>query len=227
VPHELAGASTLVVFDLDGTITRHDTLMPFLLGCLRFRPWRLPRLLVVVPLALRFLLDRDRGRFKGSLIHWTLGGLSRGALDSSAGSFVSRLLGRGLFAEALQAVSDHRARGERLVLMSASVDLYVPLIARALGFEQTICSAVRWRTDGRLDGHLATANCRGEEKRRCLQALIASENPGSVIAYGNSRSDLAHMRLAQQAYLVNGPERWLRASPGIRTLHWSRHCAAD
>ncbi len=70
---------------------------------------------------------------------------------------------RGLFAEALRAIEAHRAcKGDKLLLMSASIDLYVPLIGGALGFGQTLCSQVRWRGDGRLDGCLATANCRGE-----------------------------------------------------------------
>ena len=34
----------------------------------------------------------------------------------------------------------HRARGDRLLLMSASTDLYVPRIGRALGFDETICT---------------------------------------------------------------------------------------
>jgi phosphatidylglycerophosphatase C len=99
----------------------------------------------------------------------------------------------------------HRARGDRLLLMSASVDLYVPRIAQALGFDEVICTQVRWRSDGRLDGRLASANCRGEEKRRCLAAVIARDSPDRIYAYGNSGSDLPTWQLAHEAYLVNGP----------------------
>ena len=220
MPRESAAGGGLAVFDLDGTITRHDTFMPFVLGCLWRRPWRLPRLLLIVPSALHYLVHRDRGRLKGTLLRATLGGLARIDLEHWAGSFVPKLLHRGLYAEALQAIADHRLQGDRLLLMSASVDLYVPVIARALGFEQSICSKVRWRADGRLDGRLATANCQGEEKRRCLQALIAREAPARIYAYGNSGSDLPHLRLAQQGYLVNAPVRLLASNPGIRALHW-------
>jgi phosphatidylglycerophosphatase C len=226
VPHEAAAAGALAVFDLDGTITRRDTLVPFVWSCLRRRPWRLPLLLSIVPLTLGFVLHRDRGRFKGGLIRATLGGLPRAYLERCAERFVPRLLQQGVFAEALHAIAMHRLRGDTLVLMSASVDLYVPSIGRALGFGQTICSQLRWRADGRLDGRLATANCRGEEKRRCLQALIARERPSQVYAYGNSRSDLPHMRLAQQGYLINGPARLLQSSPGIQALHWSQRGSA-
>lgn len=226
MPHEGTAGLALAVFDLDGTITRHDTLMPFLLDCLWRKPWRLPRLLQLPLLAWGYLLHRDRGRFKGALIRSMIGGLPRGWLEARAAGFVPLLLQRGLFAEALRAIDDHRARGDRLVLMSASVDLYVPLIGAALGFAQTICSRVRWNPDGTLDGRLASANCYGEEKRRCLQALIARESPQRLYAYGNSGSDLPHMRLASQAYLINGPNRLIGSSATIEALRWSHRGAA-
>lgn len=221
MPHEAPAGNGLAVFDLDGTITRHDTLMPFVLACVLRRPWRLPRLLLIPPLALAFLFHRDRGRFKGALLRATIGGLPRAWLTARAGDFVPRLLERGLFAEALSAIEHHRAQGDRLVLMSASVDLYVPQIGQALGFGETICTQVRWNENGRLDGRLATANCRGEEKRRCLQALIARQGPSRVYAYGNSGSDLPHMRLAQQAFLINGPSRRIGSSATIQSLRWT------
>jgi phosphoserine phosphatase len=105
--------------------------------------------------------------------------------------------------------------------MSASTDLYVPLIGHALGFAQTLCTQVRWRPDGRLDGRLATANCQGAEKRRCLEALIAHERPARVYAYGNSRDDLLHMRLAQHGSFVNGSAQLVQDSPGIEAVRWS------
>jgi phosphatidylglycerophosphatase C len=179
-------------------------------------------LLLIPALVAQYAIHRDRGRFKGALLRATLGGLARSDLERSAAGFVPRLLQRGLFAEALQAIAQHRLQGDRLILMSASVDLYVPLIGQALGFEQTICSKVRWRGDGRLDGRLATANCQGEEKRRCLQALIARERPERIYAYGNSGSDLPHMELAQHGYLINGPQRLIAASANIQALHWSQ-----
>ncbi|MFI4869960.1 MAG: HAD-IB family hydrolase [Steroidobacterales bacterium] len=209
----------LAVFDLDGTITRRDTLAPFLWGFLWRRPWRLPRLLLVLPAAARFLIDRDRGAIKGAVIHAALGGARRASIERWAERFVAGLLQRALYAEALGAIATHRARGDRLLLMSASTDLYVPRIARALGFDETICSEVRWRADGRLDGRLATANCRGEEKRRCLAAVIARDAPGRVCAYGDSRADLIHMQLVQEAYLVNVSAR-LAGRQRAQVLHW-------
>jgi phosphatidylglycerophosphatase C len=213
--------ATLAVFDLDGTLTRSDTLAPFLLGCLLRRPWRLLRLLAMLPAATRFLTHHDRGALKGALLHATLGGLRREPLQRSAIRFAARVLRHGMWSEAQQALAAHRARGDRLVLMSASTDLYVPQIAAALGFDACICSRVAWSADGRLDGHLAAANCRGEEKRRQLSLLIEREAPERVYAYGNSAADLPHLQLAQVAYLVNGPRHLPPPSAAhVQRLHW-------
>ncbi len=214
-------SGSLAVFDLDGTITRRDTFGPFLWGFLWRRPWRLARVLLVLPAAVGFVFNRDRGALKGALIHALLGGVQRASLSRWAERFVAELLSDGLYAEALAAIAMHRARGDRLLMMSASTDLYVPHIGRALGFDEIICTEVRWRADGRLDGRLASANCRGEEKRRCLAALIARDAPGRVYAYGDSRADLAHMQLVQEAYLVNASPRLVeRQAPQVQAIHW-------
>jgi HAD superfamily hydrolase (TIGR01490 family) len=220
-------SGNLAVFDLDGTITRHDTLWPFLLGYLWRRPWRVPRMLLAVPAALRFAFQGDRGDIKGALIHAALGGLMRPRLERWAELYVARVLCRDLFAEALAAIATHRRQGDRLLLMSASTDLYVPRIGAALGFDETICTKVRWRQDGRLDGHLASANCRGEEKLRCLQALVARERPECVYAYADSGSDLPHLQWVQRGFLINASRATLRrAAAGIQSLHWSQRASA-
>ena len=212
----------LVVFDLDGTITRRDTLLPFVLGFLQRRPWRLPRLLLVVPALVRFLLKRaDHGQLKSSLIKATLRGCTRTEVADWTARFVPRLLRHGLFADAQQRISAHRRREDRLILMSAGTDLYVPAIAHELGFAQVVCTGVRWNGD-RLCGELTTANRRGAEKARCFNVL-REQHPGlATVAYGNARSDLDHLRLADEGVLVNGTLRARRdaARAGVKCVAW-------
>ena len=216
---QAARHGALAVFDLDRTLTRHDTLLPYVLGYLWHHPARLPRLLLALPAAVRFLFERDHGALKGSFIHATLGGVPRGSLERWTERFVSRLIRSGMRGEALQVLGSHRQRGDRLLLMSASTDLYLPQIAAALGFDELICSHVLWRPDDRLDGRLTGYNCRGEEKRRQLAAVIARDAPSRVFAYGDSAADLLHMQLAQEAYLINAG-RGARLPAGVRALRW-------
>ena len=220
-----APASTpwIALFDLDGTLTWRDTLLPYLLGFVRRRPhrvlglWRLPYALIC------YWRDRDRGALKSRVITMLMRGEKRAVLDAWAQRFVAGLKpGRRFRPVALAVLETHRASGDHLVLLSASPDLYVPLIGQLLGFERTLCTEIQWQGD-RLDGRLKTANRRGEEKLSCLNWLREQYGGLRVIAYGNSASDLDHMRHADRALLVNGDSaaRRLADKAGIGVSYWN------
>lgn len=213
----------VALFDLDGTLTHHDTLLPFLTGYLARHPARLPGLWRIVPALFAYALGgRDRGLLKSRAIRAVMGGDARMVIEAWAQCFVAQLRPRGAFrAAGLAALEAHRSAGDHLVLLSASPDLYVPLIGTMLGFERTVCTEVRW--DGeRLDGALRTANRRGEEKVRCLEQLREDYAHAPVMAYGNSLSDLPHLERADRALLVNGNSAARRGAvrAGIATAEW-------
>jgi phosphatidylglycerophosphatase C len=214
----------VALFDLDGTLTWRDTLLPFLAGYLMRHPTRLLRLWRLAPALLEYATrGADRGRLKSHAIRAVMGGARRADLDAWAQSFVLALEPRHQFrAAALAALQVHRAAGDHLVLLSASPDLYVPRIGRLLCFERTVCTEILWQGD-RLDGALKTENRRGEEKLRCLEWLRTQYPDLPVIAYGNSAADLAHMRRADRAVLVNGnaAARRRAAEAGIPVADWT------
>jgi phosphatidylglycerophosphatase C len=213
---------SIAIFDLDGTITRHDTLFPLVLRWLARRPWQLARLLLVVPSALRFLVDRDRAAHKQSLLRATMRGTPRAALTEFTREFVRDTIANGSFHDALSTVRRHRDAGHHLVLMSASVDFYVPEFARQLEFDQVISTEVRWNGD-LLDGTLTSPNRRGEEKAHCLRALLAARPDQDTYAYGNSASDLPHLRLVRRGMLVNGSLAARREAVelGVSCVDWT------
>lgn len=216
------GPMSIAIFDLDGTITRHDTLFPLVLRWLARRPWQLARLVLVVPAAVRFCFDRDRGALKQSLLRATMRGAPREPLAEFASGFVRDTLARRSFHDALSTVRRHRDAGHHLVLMSASVDFYVPEFARQLGFDQVISTEVRWNGN-RLEGTLTSPNRRGEEKARCLRGLLAERPHEDTYAYGNSASDLPHLRLVRHGMLVNGSlaARREAAELGVACVDWT------
>lgn len=219
-----SAAPRLALFDLDGTLTWHDSLLPFLWGYLLRHPWRVLRLWRLPAALARYgLAGRDRGVLKAALIGMVMGGDARAEVDAWAQRFVAAMQGRGSFrAGALAALEAHRRAGDRLVLLSASPDLYVPLIGRLLGFERSVCTEVLWR-DERLCGALRSANRHGPEKLRCLEAL-RRDFPGlPVTAYGNSASDLVHLEAAEHGVLVNGNGVARRAAwrAGLTVADWT------
>lgn len=217
-------ATKVTVFDLDGTLTWRDTLLPYLTGFLGTHPGRLPRLWDL-PFALGVYAfgARDRGELKSRVIRAAMSGMSRASIDAWSDRFVAGLHPRRAFRPgAIAVLETHRSARDTLILLSASPDLYVPRVGALLGFDRTICTEVSWRGD-RLDGQLLTANRRGEEKLRCLEAL-RREYPGAIVtAYGNSASDLPHLERADHPVLVNGSTAARRGAvrAGIPVADWT------
>ena len=202
----------LAGFDLDGTITRRDTLLPYVMGFPMSAPRKYLGMLCLFWTVFLFVLRlRDHGDVKQAFIRSTLRGQTRAKVQAYTSQFVPSVIKSGVFADALERIEQHRREGARLVLMSASTDLYVPAFGASLGFDEVICTGVRWDGD-RLDGRLTTPNRRGTEKTRCFEVLRKG-HPGVVTAaYGNARSDLDHMRLAEQPLLVNASASTQRAA---------------
>jgi phosphatidylglycerophosphatase C len=208
----------LALFDLDGTISRHDTFFPFVTGLLREHPARLLRVPLLLIPALGYLLGLvDRGALKGAVLHGLFDGLSRQTVTAWAARYADHVVPQRLFPAALDAFRAHLAAGDQVVVLSASPDLFVPEIARAIGSHEVFCTAVRWEGD-RLDGRLAGPNRRDHEKARVLATLRATHPELPVIAYGNSPADLIHMQLCEEAVYVNAGQR-LAARLKARGVH--------
>jgi phosphatidylglycerophosphatase C len=223
LPPPGATPQAIAVFDLDGTLTYRDTFVPWLLGYVRARParwWRLPALLLIG--AAVVLGVRDRGRLKAWLLRTLAGGAAQADLADYSRAYAERVCADEIRAGALAAFRQHLATGDHVVVLSASVDAYVPLIANRLGAGEVICTGVRWHPDGSLDGRLATANRQGEEKAVVLRELRARHPGATFSAYGNTSGDLPHLRLVERPLLVNGSARARRQADalGIPTGDW-------
>lgn len=193
-----------------------------MLGLLLRQPWRLLRAPLLLPAVAAFLLKRlDHGGLKSAVIRVLLGGVTRAQAQAWTAAYVQQVVPGRLFAAALAAIARHRAAGDRLVLLSASPDLFVPALAAAMGFDQVLCTGVAWAGD-HLEGSLTTANRRGEEKLRCLLALRSAHPGCHVTGYGNSEPDLAHLQACDAAFYINPrPAQAARLhSVGIRPVHW-------
>jgi phosphoserine phosphatase len=201
-------------------LTRRDTLLPYLRGWSRRHPragtW--PRIAAAIA---RFPPRFDRGELKSRLIRIVMEGAAREAVNAYTASYVAALGDAELCQGALAAVERHRSAGDRLVLLSASVDLYVPDIGRRFGFDETVCTGIAWKGDC-LEGGLTTPNRRGEEKRHCVLDLRARFPGVRFAAYGNAGSDFAHFEAVDEPLLVNAGRRLRREAlrRGYGTAEW-------
>ncbi|MDT8282372.1 MAG: HAD-IB family phosphatase, partial [Gammaproteobacteria bacterium] len=118
-------------------------------------------------------------------------------------------LAHGLRPGACAAISFHRERGDRLVLVTAAVDMIAEPLGRALGFDDIIATRLSWDTAAGvpvLDG----ANCYGAEKLRRIDEIRALRPfHGPIYAYSDHVSDLELLCQADHGIAVN-PSSGLR-----------------
>ena len=202
----------LAVFDLDGTITREDSFLAFLLFAYTRQPrrwWRAPLLACAVVMHKTGLKPNDW--LKSFFLRHVLGHLTRTAREEMVQAFLPGFLSTHLRNKARDQIHAHRLAGEFILLLSASPDFIVRPIAADLGIEEVICTVCAEDAQTRLTGTLKGGNCYGPEKGRRLEAwLAASGEKWDTVAYSDHHSDLTLLTNATEGFAVN-PTPKLRA----------------
>lgn len=195
-------ARPLAAFDLDGTLTHRDTLLPFLHQAVgRGRTYR-ALLASSLPLARAAAFGgAHRDVAKAAVLRGVLAGAPLDGLTEAAESFADHIVTQRLRPEVRERVAWHRNEGHELVLVSASPELYVTPIGRKLGFDTVLATRLEIGADGRLTGRLLGANCRGPEKVMRLREW-RGEGLTLAYAYGDSAGDKEMLDLAMTAVKV-------------------------
>ena len=189
----------LVAFDFDGTLTCRDSFRDFLAW--RAGPARYAAGLASLAGALlRFARDRDRGKLKAAMARRFLRGAGREELAREAAAYAEARSLALLRPDALRCWRDWRARGARLVIVTATPEIIVAPFARGLGAEALIGTRLEFDGKDRVTGRLNGPNCRGFEKVRRLREAFG-EPLDLEAAYGDSDGDREMLAIAREAGL--------------------------
>lgn len=200
----------VVVFDLDGTITSRDTYVPFLLYSLYKQPLKILRLPVLAIDVLRHKIGRQSNSWlKTRFLQALLAGQNRTTIDRWTKTFSQHVFENDIRLDAVSSIQHHQSQGHELVLLSASLDIYVEPLGKLLGFEHIICTRTSWGNDV-LGDELDGGNCYGESKVQMLQQWLSQrEDKYVLMAYADHKSDFPLLKNAQRGVLVN-PGKQLR-----------------
>jgi phosphatidylglycerophosphatase C len=179
------GSGRLVAaFDFDGTITRKDTLVPFLR---RFRG--LPRFTEAFLRAAPAVAGPGRREaYKAAVFHRLLTGVAAEDLEAAATGY-GRELPAQFRPEIVERIRWHQEEGHEVVIVSASLRAYLDPVAEHLGVHGVCAVELEVADDGRLTGRMAGPNCRGPEKVVRLTEWLGGDEPERLWAYGNSSGD--------------------------------------
>lgn len=195
----------VAAFDFDGTITRCDSLLPFLRFCSHW--WQFAGHLVSVSpyLFLCWFRNTYRQCMKERIFKQFFGGLPFEELQRLGAKFALKVLPRYLRPEALHRLRWHQDQQHRCVLISASVDIYLEPWGRAMGFDEIITSRLAKGADGQVVGKLIGKNCRGDEKVRRFLEVVGAREQYELYAYGDSDGDEALLAIADYPFYRRMP----------------------
>jgi phosphatidylglycerophosphatase C len=193
------------VFDFDGTLTRRDTLLPFLLHALGAATVMRHAMALASTLTGYGLGLIPNAIAKERVLVRCLAGMPADDLQQLAVSFAESTLPGLMRFEALRRLGWHRDRGHRCIVVSASLDVYVRPWALGNGFDDVIATQLERSEGGLVTGRLAGANCFGLEKVRRLAELLGNTKSYTLYAYGDSRGDRELLESADHAYYRHFP----------------------
>jgi phosphatidylglycerophosphatase C len=210
----------VAAFDFDGTLTNGGSTFGFL-SAVAGRPAVVAASAALAPqLAVAALAGGHRAdRAKERLFQRVLAGTAVDHLMEVATHYGPDHLDRHQRSDVRGRLDWHCRRGDRVVIVSASLEVYVKPAADRLGADGVVATRLQ-AIGGVLTGRYDGANCRGHEKVRRLRLWIEElgTEPGRVWCYGNSRGDLTMLRAADVGVNVGrlGRIGALRAYPGLR-----------
>lgn len=187
-------------FDFDGTLTKRDTLIPFIASCLGLPGLAAAGAAAFPLMVARAVRHRDSGRAKELLFGACFRGMAAARFEAAGKAFAENRLPTLLRPSAMAAVERHRAAGHRLVIVTASMAAWIMPWARGAGFSDVI--ATQPEIDGGvLTGRFDGPNCRGPEKVRRFLEEYPRREAYELFFYGDGSGDRDLLELADHAFL--------------------------
>lgn len=188
----------LALFDFDGTITTGDTWTPFLRFALPRARLAVARVMLTpVFIAYRAgFLPAGRGRTLAARAAFS--GRAADGVRRRGIEYASNVLPTMVRADVLARIKWHQAQGDRVVVVSASLDAYLKPWCEEHGVE-LICTTLEER-GGTLTGRCVNGDCAGAEKARRIQERFRLASYPVIYAYGDSDDDLEMLALAHRRY---------------------------
>ena len=190
----------VAAFDLDGTLTEGGSVFRWLRWIAGARRTYFAALRLAVPLTVGAIRSgRAADNAKERLFMSLLAGRAETDVVEHSRAFILEHLGGRLRPKTLARLRWHLEAGHDVVIVSASPQMYVNVVAEQLGAHGALGTRLAADPLGHLTGGYLGRNCRGAEKMRRFNDWIEQRQYSAepiVYAYGNSRGDRRLLRLA-------------------------------
>lgn len=188
----------LALFDFDGTITASDTFTPFLRFAVRRRRV-LAGAVLLAPLSIAYhcrMVPACRARPIAARFGFR--GEDARTIRKLGRRYAAEVLPGCTRGVALDRITWHQQQGDLVVVVSASLDVYLQPWCDRIGVA-CICTRLE-EGDGRLTGRYCGGDCSGAEKARRIVGHYELSRFRTVYAYGDTAEDREMLEMAHRRY---------------------------
>ena len=143
-------------------------------------------------------------------------------MDDLARAFFRDVQSDRFFSQGVAEMQRLRGEDKRIVVVSASADVYMRVLPEFMPVDEVICTQCEVR-DGRYTGKVG-ANCKGEEKVRRISAWLQAGDlaidRSASSGYGDSPSDAPMLLLTGAPVLVNPKKKLRKRIASGRIARW-------
>ena len=188
----------LALFDFDGTITNEDTFTRFVLYSTS--AWRLALIcLVIWPIVILFALGlfppANTRKLITKVVFWNR---ASDEVFNDAHRFTRDYIPKVVRKDALSRIQWHKARGDMVYVVSASINPYLQCWCKLHGL-QLLCSELQ--TNGtRLTGDYVDGDCSGSNKVKAIKQAVDVSGFKKIFAYGDTLEDIPMLLMAEEKY---------------------------
>ena len=193
----------IAFFDLDKTIIKKDSIVPFMIFYLKKNPKSIIYYIRLIPYFILFILkiiDNNKIKYEIASIFRNIT-VEFG--ESIGKEFADSIIPNLYYKDALDEIKKLKSKGYTLIMVTASFELYAKFIAENLGFDKCMGTEL-WTFRGKFTGYMYGKNCYGIAKRyRLFTERIFSNHKHKNIAYSDSISDLPLLNFAETKICIN------------------------
>lgn len=189
----------IYAFDFDGTLTKRDSLIAFLLFAKGWKEFLKCFALHIHLLIAMKLKLADSGKVKESIFAYYFQNMPESMFDNLCERFAATH-SHILRPKGVERVREAMAEPDSTVMIvSASINNWVAPFFRDFPGIEIFCTRIEVK-EGNLTGRFLSANCRGKEKVRRILVLHPDRKSYFLTAFGDSSGDIAMLDFADEGF---------------------------
>lgn len=189
----------LALFDFDGTLCKKDSFTGFIFYALSKRHIVKQGIKILPWIQAYYLKIYPAHAMRPKLFHAMFAGAAAQEIQALADEYAAGLLSQ-LNQPLYQQLLKHQQQGDDIVIISASLDLYLARFCQLLNID-LICTETEV-IEHKLTGRFSTPDCSSAQKQIRIKNKYPLEHYAKIYAYGNSKEDLEMLSLADHRYMV-------------------------